>query len=120
MKNCLQTFQDILRFIAHEAKNIMLTFNCKSSLNTFIYNVNLKTKVRTLLRRGTTSKNFSELKTIKTKYFKCTKTVYRELGNLTQRNTITNLREICLELTSLLHDIQIAQRGENNRESIIQ
>lgn len=68
-------------------------------------NVNLTTKTWTLLSRETTPRNFSELKTILTQNFKCTKTIpmlYTELGNRTQRNTITNFKDKILELTALL------------------
>lgn len=45
---------------------------------------------------------------------------YTELRNLLQRNPIKNLRDNIWELTSLVNDSQITQRGENQRESIIQ
>lgn len=103
--------------------NDTLTETGKSTLITFIYNVKLDNKVRTLLSAEPIPKNFEELKSMLTRNFKCKKTIpmlYTELGNLTQRNTVTSFRDKILELTALLNDIQITQRGEEQRNAIIQ
>lgn len=45
--------------------------------------------------------------------------LYTKLGNRTQRNTKMNYSDKNLVLTLLLSDIQIKQRGEIQRELII-